>query len=95
LASAFYASRRKRRKKVDNSTRFDTGAVAPPNLSGVVDYSPKVIALPRACSQYLQGDAYRRTVLEPGGSKPAAKLVEDFLGRPYSFKPYEAWLNGN
>jgi thimet oligopeptidase len=38
---------------------------------------------------------YRRTVLEPGGSKPAAKLVEDFLGRPYSFKPYEAWLNGD
>jgi thimet oligopeptidase len=38
---------------------------------------------------------YRRAVLEPGGSKPAAKLVEDFLGRPYSFKPYEAWLNGD
>jgi thimet oligopeptidase len=38
---------------------------------------------------------YRRAVLEPGGSKPAAKLVEDFLGRPYSFKPYETWLNGD
>jgi thimet oligopeptidase len=38
---------------------------------------------------------YRRAVLEPGGSKPAAQLVEDFLGRPYSFKPYEAWLNGD
>jgi thimet oligopeptidase len=38
---------------------------------------------------------YRHAVLEPGGSKPAAKLVEDFLGRPYSFKPYETWLNGN
>ncbi len=38
---------------------------------------------------------YRRTVLEPGGSKPAARLVQDFLGRPYSFKPYEEWLNGD
>jgi thimet oligopeptidase len=36
---------------------------------------------------------YRTAVLEPGGSKPAAKLVEDFLGRPYSFKAYEEWLN--
>ena len=36
---------------------------------------------------------YRRTVLEPGGSKPAAALVEDFLGRPYDFTAYEEWLN--
>ena len=26
--------------------------------------------------------AYRQAVLEPGGSKPAAALIEDFLGRP-------------
>ena len=32
---------------------------------------------------------YRRAVLEPGGSKPAAELVRDFLGRPYDFKAYE------
>ena len=38
---------------------------------------------------------YRHDVLEPGGSKPAAVLVSDFLGRPYSFKAYEDWLNGN
>jgi thimet oligopeptidase len=38
---------------------------------------------------------YRRTVLEPGGSKPAAELVKDFLGRPYGFKAYESWLNAN
>lgn len=37
---------------------------------------------------------YRRTVLEPGGSKDAAELVRDFLGRDYAFKAYEAWLNG-
>jgi thimet oligopeptidase len=35
---------------------------------------------------------YRRTILEQGGGKPAADLVADFLGRPYDFKAYEAWL---
>ena len=38
---------------------------------------------------------YRRTVLEPGGSKPAAELVQDFLGRPYRFDAYRDWLNAN
>jgi thimet oligopeptidase len=38
---------------------------------------------------------YRRAVLEPGGSKPAAQLVNDFLGRPYAFSAYERWLNQN
>jgi len=37
-------------------------------------------------------DAYRRAVLEPGGSKDAAELVEDFLGRPFSFDAFEAWM---
>jgi thimet oligopeptidase len=37
---------------------------------------------------------YRHMVLEQGGSKPAAELVKDFLGRPYAFKAYETWLNG-
>jgi len=36
---------------------------------------------------------YRKAVLEPGGSKPAAELVKDFLGRPHAFEAYEAWLN--
>lgn len=36
---------------------------------------------------------YRRTVLEASGTKPAAQLVQDFLGRPYAFKAYEEWLN--
>lgn len=31
---------------------------------------------------------FRKTVLEPGGSKDAADLVEDFLGRPYSFDAF-------
>ncbi len=37
-------------------------------------------------------DRYRDTVLAPGGSRPAADLVEDFLGRPYDFAAYAAWL---
>jgi Zn-dependent oligopeptidase len=36
---------------------------------------------------------YRDTILAPGGSKPAAALVQDFLGRPFDFKAWEAWLN--
>jgi len=36
---------------------------------------------------------YRDAVLAPGGSKDAADLVKDFLGRPYDFKAYAAWLN--
>jgi len=36
---------------------------------------------------------YRAAVLAPGGSKPAAKLVEDFLGRPFNEDAYRKWLN--
>ncbi len=36
---------------------------------------------------------YRRAVLEPGGSKPAAELVADFLGRQYDFGAYQEWLD--
>ena len=35
---------------------------------------------------------YRKLVLEPGGSKPAAQLVQDFLGRPVSLDAYKAEL---
>jgi thimet oligopeptidase len=37
---------------------------------------------------------YRTTVLGASGTKPAADLVRDFLGRPYSFQAYADWLNG-
>lgn len=37
---------------------------------------------------------YRKKVLEPGGSKEAGMLVQDFLGRPYSFDAFQAWLDG-
>jgi len=35
---------------------------------------------------------YRKAILEPGGSKPAAELVKDFLGRPHAFDAFAAWL---
>ena len=38
---------------------------------------------------------YRQKILEPGGSKDAADLVRDFLGRDYSFIAFENWLNEN
>lgn len=37
--------------------------------------------------------SYRRNILEPGPSKPAAQLVQGFLGRPYNFDAYQRWLN--
>jgi thimet oligopeptidase len=37
---------------------------------------------------------YRDKVLAPGGSKDAAELVKDFLGRPGSYKAFEKWLKG-
>jgi len=36
---------------------------------------------------------YRETVLAPGSRKPAAELIEDFLGRPLSFDAFENWLD--
>ncbi|WP_260703209.1 M3 family metallopeptidase [Edaphobacter flagellatus] len=36
---------------------------------------------------------YRRTVLEPGATKPAAALVHDFLGRPQSLEALKSWMN--
>ena len=35
---------------------------------------------------------YRDRILAQGGRKDAADLVEDFLGRPYTFDAYAAWL---
>jgi thimet oligopeptidase len=36
--------------------------------------------------------AYRDKVLVPGGSRDAAELVRDFLGRPYDFVAFEHYL---
>jgi thimet oligopeptidase len=35
---------------------------------------------------------YRRQVLEPGGSKPARQLVQDFLGREVSMQALRGWI---
>jgi thimet oligopeptidase len=37
---------------------------------------------------------YRKVVLAPGGTKPAAQLVHDFLGRDFQYDAYEQWLAG-
>ena len=36
---------------------------------------------------------YRAAILAPGGSAPAAALVERFLGRPFSFEAWRRWLD--
>jgi thimet oligopeptidase len=38
---------------------------------------------------------YRKAVLEAGGSRPAAELVEAFLGRPFAFDAFAAWLDAS
>jgi thimet oligopeptidase len=37
---------------------------------------------------------YRDRILAAGGSGDAADLVAEFLGRPYSFDAFAAWLAG-
>jgi len=37
---------------------------------------------------------YRDQILAPGGTKPAADLVEDFLGRPGDLRAFKTWLTG-
>ncbi len=35
---------------------------------------------------------YRKAVIDPGATKPAKQLVEDFLGRPHNMEAFKAWL---
>lgn len=35
---------------------------------------------------------YAKKVLAPGGTRPAAELAKDFLGRAYQMEAYERWL---
>jgi thimet oligopeptidase len=37
--------------------------------------------------------AYRDKILAAGGTKDAAVLVKDFLGRDYNFKAFEKYLS--
>ncbi|HEX6308549.1 MAG TPA: M3 family metallopeptidase [Longimicrobiales bacterium] len=37
---------------------------------------------------------YRDAILRPGGTRPAAELLKDFLGRPFAFASWRRWLEG-
>jgi len=55
----------------------------------------KDLLTPFAAKGLLSTDvtyAYRDKVLAPGGSRDAADLVRDFLGRAYDFTAYERYL---
>lgn len=49
-------------------------------------FDPKNLLAVKVASEY------RDKVLAPGGGRPAAASVEDFLGRPWNVKAFEAWL---
>ena len=40
-----------------------------------------------------QAGKYRRLILQPGSSRPAAEMVREFLGREPSFEAFAAWLD--
>ena len=44
-------------------------------------------------AQPATANAYRHKVLAPGGSKPAADAVADFLGRPFSTRAYREYVD--
>jgi Zn-dependent oligopeptidase len=37
---------------------------------------------------------YRDAILRPGGSRPAAEMVREFLGRPFNLDAWQRWLEG-
>ena len=49
-------------------------------------------AFTRGLMDLEQAKRYRDLVLAPGGTKPAADLVTDFLGRGYGFDAFREWL---
>ncbi len=49
-------------------------------------------AFTRGLMDIEQARRYRDRILAPGGTRPAAQLVEDFLGRPYNFEAFRRWL---
>ena len=36
---------------------------------------------------------YRKCILEPGGTRDAADMVREFLGRDYRLKAFQDWVN--
>ena len=51
-----------------------------------------IVRRPDGVSEEGHPAASTKYVLEPGGAKPAAVLVHDFLGRDYNFEAYARWL---
>ncbi len=41
----------------------------------------------------MQAGKYRRLILQPGSSRPAADMVREYLGREPSFDAFAAWLD--
>ena len=35
---------------------------------------------------------YMNAILKPGGSQPAADMIQQFLGRPFNAEHFETWL---
>ena len=50
------------------------------------------IAIPEEVKKAQQLLGQRDRVLAQGGRRDAADLVEDFLGRPFGFESFAAWL---
>jgi thimet oligopeptidase len=50
-------------------------------------FDPKDLLDPKVSTRY------KNAVLAAGGSKPAADMVKDFLGRPFGFDSYKTWLD--
>ena len=70
-------------------------AVGPVRQEG---FGPSALLLSAFDGDLMNTDVasrYRREILEPGGSRDAADLVESFLGRPYGFEAYREWLSGS
>ena len=63
----------------------------PPQLRGPVAAIAKG-AFTNGLMDLEQAKRYRDLVLAPGGTKPAADLVSDFLGRRYGFEAFREWL---
>jgi thimet oligopeptidase len=52
-------------------------------------------AFPNGLLDTARARRYRDQVLAPGGCKPAAELLTDFLGRPFRFEAFARWLSGS
>lgn len=86
--------------KVDPASRFQASfghldgytAVYYTYMYSKVLAADMLTAFPNGLMDLEQAKRYRDLVLAPGGTRPAAALVKDFLGRPFSFDAFREWL---